>query len=114
MSSAQCELTFEREARESTVNQADVDSLVILIANSRDWLTAKKLGLITGHGDRKIRALAKAARGHILSGPGSPGYRHTRTATPEEVDHYTNAILKQADEMRQHAIDIRRVYYGHK
>lgn len=104
----QAELPYQLQ---DTQDQAEVDSLLILLASIRGWVSAKSLTAITGNNERKIRALASASKGRVLSAPGSPGYTHTRSATPAEVDHYTSALLRQADDMRQRAIDIRRVFY---
>ena len=60
---------------------------------------------------RKIRAIARASGGFILSYPGSPGYRLTREATIEEIQAAT-ALRHQADEMRERWLEIERVYHG--
>ncbi len=74
------QLSLFQTAKESP----EVDQLIRLL-DGRGWLTANQLSQATGHPDRKIRSIASATP-KILSYPGSPGYKLTRQATPEEID----------------------------
>ncbi|MGZ0657062.1 hypothetical protein ACWPKS_15775 [Coraliomargarita sp. W4R72] len=62
----------------------EVEQLIKLL-DGRGWLTASQLAQATGHNDRKVRSIASATP-KILSYPGSPGYKLTRQATPEEIE----------------------------
>jgi hypothetical protein len=68
-----------------TAKDAPEVGQLIRILDNRGWLTAAQLSQATGLTDRKIRSIA-AATPKILSYPGSPGYKLTRQATPEEID----------------------------
>lgn len=78
----------------------------------REWLNASQLQDALGpeYNDRKIRALAEAADGQILSYPGSPGYRLTREATADERDTAINKLRSQADKMTRRALTISRTH----
>jgi len=95
------------------VNDQDIHRLLTLLAD-RDWLTASAISALAsfaGHAwsDRKIRAIANASAGQIISGQN--GYKLTRHATLEEIRRASTWLRHQADEMRQRAIDIDRVYH---
>lgn len=80
-----------------------------VLLEERRWLTAAELVQRSGgvlH-DRAVRVLANASA-NVLSGPGSPGYRHLATATPEEIDHWANALIAQGRLMIQRAVRLRR------
>lgn len=61
---------------------------------------------------RRIRAVANASDGRILSYPGSPGYKLTREATIEEIQTAVGKIRHQSSEMLARALQIDRVYHG--
>lgn len=82
----------------------EIDRLIHLL-DGRDWLTAAQISQATGLSDRKIRSIA-AATPKILSYPGSPGYRLTRQATPEERDRAVSTLRSQAKSMDKRALDI--------
>ena len=74
-------------------------------------LLARLRKLNTDTNQRWLRAVSSASKGLILSYPGSPGYRLTREATLDEIQR-ARCILDQADAMRQHWLDIERVYHA--
>jgi hypothetical protein len=83
-----------------------------LLRDRRDWMTAIEILQAVCMKDsddnkRYIRQLANASD-NVLSGPGSPGYKHVACCTMEEVDHYTNAGMSQGKQMVKRAIRIRR------
>lgn len=59
--------------------------------------------------DRKIRAVAAASEGQIISG--QRGYRLTSEATIAEVQHSAAWLRHQALEMTRRAVEIDRVYH---
>jgi len=93
------------------VDAADLALFIRSLADSADWIKARELEVLTGFDDRKLRALASASQGDIISG--SRGYRLTRLATIEEIDRCTSTLRSQADSMTARALQISRVYHGH-
>jgi hypothetical protein len=89
----------------------NVDWLVNLLFERRDWLTAAEIIQLAGHRlhDRAIRALAEAAAPKIISG--QKGYKHTAHASPEEIHHFYSAMRSQAVKMLHRAQKVRQ--YAH-
>jgi len=87
----------------------NVQWLEDLLREHKEWMTAAEI-VEAAHGrisDRDVRALASASA-WILSGPGSPGYKHLECSTPEENHHYTEAGLSQGKHMIKRALRLRR------
>lgn len=57
--------------------------------------------------DRKIRQLAQASDGLIVSGPGSPGYCHLHHCPTEILHHISRTLLSQGKSMIRRSIRIR-------
>jgi hypothetical protein len=62
--------------------------------------------------DRKIRQLAEAARGAIVSGPGSPGYCHIDHCPTEKLSHIADTLLSQGRAMIRRALQTRRLAHA--
>ena len=91
---------------------ADVQWFEKLLRNHGDWLTAAEvLNLVlrkpSDDNKRWIRELASRSE-WILSGPGSPGYKHIEHCTPEEIKHFKNALISQGKDMIRRGIKIAR------
>lgn len=91
---------------------ANVAWLERLLHASANWMTAAEILAavdqdVKDDHKRYIRQLASASQ-VILSGPGSPGYKHLAHCTPEEIKHYTNAGIAQGKQMVKRAIRLRR------
>lgn len=82
--------------------------LVRWLSLNPGWHTAKELTAHLDLSDRKVRALAEASNGLIVSGPGTPGYAHASHCTAEEIAHATDTLISQARRMMHRAIRIRR------
>lgn len=83
-----------------------------LLESSGSWMSAADICRAanlqpTDDNKRYVRELAGASD-CVLSGPGSPGYKHLAVCTPEEIRHYTNAGIAQAKVMVKRMIRIRR------
>lgn len=89
--------------RISPADLAAVESFL----RGRGWVKAKDFPRIWT--ERKIRALANASEGRIISG--QRGYRLTREATIEEVRQASTWLRHQAEEMRRRALEIDRIYF---
>lgn len=97
---------------------------VCLLLEGAGWLTAEDIAAhffflqsdqpVTESHKRRIRAIANASEGRILSYPGSKGYKLTREATVIEIQTATAKLRHQAGEMHQRALEIDRVYHGKK
>lgn len=98
---------------EAKPEDRNVQWLERVLDEDRNWLTAQTLAQRSGGvlSDRQVRMLAGASP-RVLSGPGSPGYRHIRHATPEEVHHWTSALLAQGKAMIKRGTSIRRCAHG--
>ncbi len=101
----------------------DEISLLIRVLAGRGWMTGQEIGGTPeftplferskrANIERKIRAIANASNGHVISYPGSPGYRLTREATIAEIQTATAVLRHQGGEMIQRALQIDRVYHG--
>lgn len=77
------------------------------------WLSAaelqqRSLGRLN---ERAIRKLASESQ-WILSGPGSPGYKHLKCATADEINHYAAAAESQGKLMIERAIRLRHAAHA--
>jgi hypothetical protein len=117
-----CEQLDLMPARAPVVSAEEVALLMNILAG-RGWLTAGEIaqdwrfldryGLgKPGSVERRIRAMANASHGRVLSYPGSPGYKLTREATIEEIQTGTAKLRHQAGEMQARALELDRVYHG--
>jgi hypothetical protein len=92
----------------------DIERLALfLYAQGAIWTTAKDITNALGFTDRQIRKLASESNGLILSGPGCPGYRHVRRATPEEVQEVVARLRHQAHMMDQRCSAIHKAFHAH-
>lgn len=94
---------------------ASVETVVAVLDQEMDWLTAAQLLVKLGEAPsetnkRKLRELANASAGKIISG--QKGYRHIRHASPEEITHAANWLEHQAKQMAERALEIRRTYHS--
>ena len=87
---------------------SEVECLVFWLHKHPGFHTAKQLFTALEYTDRKIRQLAEAADGLIVSGPGSPGYCHLDHCPVEKVDHIANKLISQGKAMIRRAIRSRR------
>ncbi len=94
------------------VDDKNVRWLEELLLDAGNWMTAAEILDTIGfkHSDdnkRLIRRLASASE-VVLSGPGSPGYKHLKNCKIEEAKHYANAGISQGREMVHRSIRILR------
>ena len=80
-----------------------VTRLVRLLESRCGWVTAKRLAVFAN--DRRLRTLANASGGKIITG--QKGYKAARHATPEEIAHSANWLEHQGKEMLRRARTIR-------
>jgi hypothetical protein len=97
---------FHRAITTDSSEQVDA----VLRALGRDWLTAAALGRLTGFSDRTLRSIANESDGAIISG--QRGYKSTRYATIDEINHASNWLVSQAKKMERRAIAIQRRRHG--
>lgn len=72
------------------------------LLNLRRWTHGKHVLMRcnikpTEHNLRKLRRMAEQSDGEVLSGDG--GYRATRHATPEDIRHFQDRLMHQAETM---------------
>ena len=89
----------------------DLITLLSYLRGQEDWTTARSITGIFRWNDRKIRKLANESDGHILSGPGCPGYKHILNAAPDEITQVYNRLKHQSTAMLKRAISIQNAYH---
>ena len=99
-----------RKPKEADVDEVNAARLVMALVQ-QGWLTAKRLMIKLNLTDRQIRAAANASDGQVISG--QKGYRLTREATLEEIDHAAHWLSHQAQAMHRRSIAIQRVRHQH-
>jgi hypothetical protein len=87
----------------------EVERLLAHLKKNPGFHTAKSLADALALSDRKIRQLAELSDGHIVSGPGSPGYCHIHHCDPETIGHITKTLRSQARRMIARSIRIARL-----
>lgn len=85
----------------------EVEILLAHLSANPGFHTAKQLSASLALSDRKIRQLAEAADGLIVSGPGSPGYCHLYHCDPDTIGHITATQISQARQMIRRALRTR-------
>lgn len=103
---SQQELNF---AAPNSPGIGEVEILLNHLSNHPGFHTAAALSKALGFTDRKIRQLAEAANGLIISGPGSPGYCHLYHCPDEQTGHITEKMMSQGKAMIRRAIRTRRL-----
>jgi hypothetical protein len=99
----------------SELLEADVAALTAALSLVHTWTTtAGLLALLpAGWTERRVR-LAASAEPEILSFPGSPGYKLTRDATPEEIHRAVDTLQSQARVMFSRAQGYSRWYHRYR
>lgn len=93
------------------ITPEDVENLCAWL-REKGWMKAAEITAATQINERKIRAIAEASDGRILSGPGSPGYKlFTGKTEIEEADRCASQIESQAKRMFARAVSIRRRFH---
>lgn len=109
MPQAELEFRLKKQAPEVTVEELDA---VCAWLEGRGWTKAAEICAAFAMSDRKVRAIAEASDGRILSGPGSPGYRlFTGQTEIAEADRCASQIESQAQRMLARAVSIRRRFH---
>ena len=96
--------------KQSRALPEQIDALVSALSGG-EWRKAFRITKETGLNDRQVRAAANASEGQVISG--QQGYKLTKLATMDEIDHATAWMRKQANEMTKRVINIERVRHGH-
>jgi len=81
-----------------------VSDFVARLEPLRSWVTAKRLSNFAS--DRRLRALANASNGKIITG--QKGYKAARHATRNEILHSARWLEHQATAMLRRARGIRK------
>lgn len=86
----------------------EVEILTAYLLNNPGFHTAKQITAALDLSDRKVRQLAEASDGLIVSGPGSPGYCHLYHCEPAKLAHIADTLRSQARAMLARSIRIRK------
>ncbi len=82
--------------------------LHVLKAIGPHWTTARQIAERLDFSERKVRQLAEASEGQIVSAPGCPGYKHFDHCTAAEIAHASDKLISQSRLMLHRAIRLRR------
>ena len=82
---------------------------LIIFLRGRGWITARQIYHLLGLSDRKVRGIAAASEGQIISG--QRGYKLTIESTLGEAQHAQAWLHSQSKQMDQRALEISRVYH---
>ena len=106
-------MTEQLEMRFGTrkVQPAQLARDLIEALEGRGWVQSAVLCHRLKWSERMVRAAAEAANGDVLSGPGSPGYKLTKYATPEDMRSVAT-LESQAKRMLARATAIRRKWHN--
>lgn len=97
-----------RRSDSPEISQDEI-ALVSEYLAGKGWVKSGALMEALNLDERRIRAIAEASDGLIISGPGSPGYRlMTGVADLKEVDEAANRLESQANRMLLRAESLRR------
>jgi hypothetical protein len=91
------------------VPAGEVERLVKHLRDHPGFHTARQLSAGLDLSDRKIRQLAEASSGLIVSGPGSPGYCHLHHCPTEQLARIADTLRSQARSMLGRSIKLRRL-----
>lgn len=89
-------------------HQAETERVVGYLLAHPGFHLARDLAPALGLTDRAIRRASELADGHIVSGPGSPGYCHIEHCPTETLAHITDTLRSQARHMLTRSIRIRK------
>ena len=90
----------------------EVERLVLYLISNPGFHTARRIESALDLSDRRIRQLAEAARGTIISGPGSPGYCHIDHCPLEKLSHIAAAQLSQGRAMIRRSLQTSRLAHA--
>lgn len=90
------------------LRQGEVEELVAFLQTNPGFHTAKEIGGFMHLTDRKIRQLAEASDGLIVSGPGSPGYCHIHHCDAKTLGHIAEKLISQGKAMIRRALRTRK------
>lgn len=99
---------FDFTTPPAAVPVGEVEALLAYLSANPGFHTAKQLSAALDLSDRKVRQLAEASDGLIISGPGSPGYCHLYHCPAEQLAHIADTLRSQARRMIARSIRIRR------
>ena len=99
--------SFDFTAPPAPVPVGEVECLLAYLSANPGFHTARQLTAALDFTDRKIRQLAEAADGLIVSGPGSPGYCHLYHCDSKTIGHIADTLRSQARNMLRRSIRIR-------
>lgn len=77
---------------------AELELLLSYLLGRTTWTTASVIAVDLGMSDRKIRDLASSSD-QVASAPGTPGYKHLRNCTPDEISAAVAKLKSQGRKM---------------
>ncbi|MBV9657192.1 MAG: hypothetical protein JO295_03685 [Verrucomicrobia bacterium] len=98
-------------AKAPRVTSDDLARLLALLSG-RGWLRAAQIhALDPSLDDRRLRAIAEASDGAIVSYPGSPGFRVFDDASEAEISHAIEALRSQGKRMIARSLALERRHH---
>ena len=89
-------------------DSGEVETLLAYLLHHPGFHTAREISQALNMTDRKIRQIAEASDGLVVSGPGSPGYCHLHHCPAERIAHIADTLRSQARAMLARSIRLRR------
>ena len=99
---------FDFTAPPPAVPVGEVECLLAYLSAAPGFHTAAQLSAALDLSDRRVRQLAEASDGLIVSGPGSPGYCHLYHCPAEKIAHIADTLRSQARSMLARSIRLRK------
>jgi hypothetical protein len=94
--------------------EQDAETLIFALTVCGCWVRRACLqqkDMFQGWPERRFRAAASASKGRIIGS--ARGYCLTALASVSDVEHAERALLSQARQMQQRAVEIRRARNAH-
>jgi hypothetical protein len=101
------QLSLFEERKQRSLSDDVERTVVSLMHTYSEWVTAATLSQMTGFNIRRLREVANASQGRIISG--QKGYCLLKRANPDEIRHAANWLESQGREMIKRAERIRKL-----
>jgi hypothetical protein len=90
---------------------SDVETLIGYL-EGKGWIFRRQIERALGWNDRKIREVAHASQGQIISG--DQGYCLTLQASVEDVGKFVGRIQAQRASEQQRILDVEKVFHSRR
>lgn len=106
----QSELPLFPEPKPANASQ-ELNVLLRFLRGKAEWTPGAVIEEKFGFSKRKRGLLVAESEHFIISGPGTPGYKHLLDCTPEDIQLASRKKLSQGKKMIRDAIGQQRAYH---